>query len=49
MQSAYGAYFKFFSENIQELSVRKTIEQYIFADSANGDDAHMLIRLFSGA
>ncbi len=47
--SAYGAYFKFFSENVEELGILKTIEQYIFADSANRDDAHMLIRLFGGA
>jgi len=47
--SAYGAYFKFFSENVQDLGVLKTIEEYIFADSANRDDAHMLIRLLGGA
>ncbi|KAF8630301.1 hypothetical protein AX15_003013 [Amanita polypyramis BW_CC] len=45
---AYGGYFKFFSSNIQEVGVLKTIEQYIFSVNANDGGANMLIRLMSG-
>ncbi|KAK2465579.1 hypothetical protein APHAL10511_002471 [Amanita phalloides] len=48
-QHAYAGYFKFYSANVQEFGALKTVEQYIFANDANDADAHMLIRLVSGA
>ncbi|KAF8156791.1 hypothetical protein B0H34DRAFT_710596 [Crassisporium funariophilum] len=48
-QSAYGAFVKFFSGEVQNLGASGAVERYIFSEDANKEPAEMLIRLVSGA
>ncbi|KXN81565.1 Oxidoreductase AflY [Leucoagaricus sp. SymC.cos] len=48
-QNAYGAYFKFFRQEIEKLGASATLESYVFQPEANDKGKNMLDRFLSGA
>jgi Questin oxidase-like len=47
-QSYYASYLAFFTAQVSARGSAQTIEDYIFADSANKNEACMLLRFFAG-
>ncbi|KAF5340342.1 hypothetical protein D9611_007914 [Ephemerocybe angulata] len=48
-QSAYGAFFKYFSGKVAELGAGPALEKYVFDPEVNDKGKVMLIRMMSGA
>ncbi|KAF5349223.1 hypothetical protein D9756_009336 [Leucocoprinus leucothites] len=48
-QEAYGAYFKFFCQEVERLGPSATLESYVFQPEANDKGRDMLDRFLSGA
>ncbi|KAF9446585.1 hypothetical protein P691DRAFT_761515 [Macrolepiota fuliginosa MF-IS2] len=46
---AYGAYFKFFSQEVEKLGVSSALETYVFRPEANYEGKWMLNRFVTGA
>lgn len=49
MCRAYGAYFKFFRKEVEDLGVSSALDTYVFRPEANVGGKVMLNRLVSGA
>ncbi|KAJ3566537.1 hypothetical protein NP233_g6943 [Leucocoprinus birnbaumii] len=48
-QEAYGAYFKFFRQEVEKLGASDTLESYVFQPEANDKGKNMLDRFLAGA
>ena len=49
LKSAYGAFVKFFAEQVKDLGVTGALEKYIFDPEVNKNGIDMLSRVVSGA